>query len=115
MITFQTEVRGEVTVARVAGSVQSTDNALFAGRLTELRKAGPGRVIVDAAELKYINSRAVGDLMLFYQALRAAGGELALVDLSPMVEKVVRAIGLGELVDIYPSVEEAERAWSEEA
>jgi len=115
MITFETEVRGEVTVARVGGSVQSTDNALFAGRLTELRKAGPGRVIIDAAELKYINSRAVGDLMLFYQALRAADGELALASLQPMVEKVIRAIGLAELVGVYPDVAEAGRAWEEDA
>lgn len=115
MITFKTDTLGEMTLLKVAGSVQSDDNVPFANRLTELRKAKPRRVIFDASELEYINSRAVGDLMLFYQSLRAAGGELALADLRPMVEKVVRAIGLGELLSIYPSVEDAERAWSEQA
>jgi anti-anti-sigma factor len=112
MIKLQDRATGELTVLSVSGSLQSSDNPVFAEKLRQLQNACGGRVILDAAGLEYINSQAIADLMVFYQKVSEKGGQLALAGLQPIVDKVVRAVGLSELVTIFPSLSEAESVWS---
>jgi anti-anti-sigma factor len=112
MMQLETTTRGEVTVLKVIGSVQSKENKAFAAKLAELRTSGVRRLIVDAEKLEYMNSQGIADLMVFYHRHNSSGGEMALVGLRPIVEKVVRAVGLSELVGICDTVEEAEAFWS---
>jgi anti-sigma B factor antagonist len=107
-----TRTAGDATVLKVVGSVLSAENQVFAGKLAELRTSGVLRVIVDAEELEYINSQGIADLMVFYSRIHEAGGKLALAGLQPMTEKVVRAVGLSELVELYATAAEAEETWS---
>ena len=107
-----TRTVGDATVLKVVGSVQSAENQTFANKLAQLRTSGVLKIILDAEELEYINSQGIADLMVFYSRIHESGGKMALAGLQPMAEKVVRAVGLSELVELYFTTAEAEEAWS---
>ncbi|MHC4915258.1 MAG: STAS domain-containing protein [Planctomycetota bacterium] len=109
---FDSEMRGEVALVKLSGSIQTGDNESFADRLAGLRKSGAALVVFEGQGLDYINSRAIADLVMFHDFLHGAGGRMALAALSPMVDKVIRAVGLGALVDVYATAEEAVTALS---
>jgi len=111
MISLKDRSTGNLTLLEVSGSLQSRDNRLFAAKLEQMQAGGAQKVIVSTSGLEYINSQAIADLMVFYHRLHESGGELALAGLQPIVDKVVRAVGLGELVTIFATVEEAQEAW----
>jgi anti-sigma B factor antagonist len=107
MLQLETVSRGDLTVVRAAGSVKSGDNADFAAALAEAGRAGPRRVLLDLGGLDYVNSQAMADLINLHERLKARGGALALAGLRPMVEKVIRAVGLIALVEVHDSAERA--------
>ena len=107
MVEFIEEARGEVTILRVVGSVQAADNDKFAQEIQGLLEDGKVRLVIDATNLDYLNSRAMGELVAYYQRARATGGTLALVNLKPMVAKILRAIGLSTLIGCYRTIDEA--------
>ncbi len=113
MISLRTRTIGELTVLEVTGSLQSKDNKTFADSLVKLGSGEARRVVVDASGLEYINSQAIADLMVFYHKLHGGDGDgqLALAGMRPIVDKVVRAIGLAELVTIFATADEAEKTW----
>ncbi len=107
---IEIETRGEVSLVRLSGSVQTTDNEIFADELAGLRKSGATRVVFEASQLEYINSRAIADLVMFNSYLQDAGGRMAMAALNSMVDKVVRAVGLGALVKVCADADEAVEA-----
>ena len=98
------------TVVAVLGSIRAEDNQRFAQVLRELSTPGC-RVILDAAGLDYVNSRALGELVKFVQEVRPKGGVIAVVSPTTLVEKILRAVGLFSLIKTYGAVEEAVEAW----
>jgi anti-anti-sigma factor len=110
MMQLETKGRGGLSIVKLRGSVQSRDNASFAAELDKLNQAGAERVLLDLGGLDYINSQAIADLLNFHDRLKARGGTMALAGLQPMVEKVVRAVGLGSLVAVHATAEEAMEA-----
>ena len=101
---------GSATVIVARGSVRAEDNRRFAEVLRGLRTSGC-RVILDAAELDYVNSRALGEIVRFVQEVRPKGGELVVVSPRPLVKKIIKAVGLLSLVRVCESVEEAAGLW----
>jgi anti-anti-sigma factor len=85
----------------------SDSNREFAQQLEELRLGGDRLVVLDGSELEYVNSQAIGDLMVFHHDLLGRGGRLALAGLRPAVDKVVRAVGLAQVISVFESTEDA--------
>lgn len=110
MAGFSIETRGPLAVLRLNGGIRSDENAAFADALRSLLAAGRPLAIVDASGADYLNSRALGDLVVFCQEVRNRGGEAALAGLCPLVLRTVRCAGLEVLVDIHADVAGAERA-----
>lgn len=113
MVEFAEDAQSNVTVLRVAGSVQTSDNEKFAREIQGLLADGKIRLVIDATNLDYLNSRAMGELVAYYQRAKALGGGLALVRLKPMVAKILKAIGLSTLIGCYRSVDEALQSFQE--
>ena len=110
MVEFVEETRDDVTILRMIGSVQAADNEKFAREIQGLLEDGKIRLVIDATNLDYLNSRAMGELVAYYQRARATNGNLALVNLKPMVAKILRAIGLSTLIGCYRTIDEALRS-----
>jgi anti-anti-sigma factor len=70
--------------------------------------AVPGsRVIVDLAELAFIDCWCVGVLVSAWKQARQAGGDLLLASLRGLVLRILSLTGLIDLLPVFASVEEA--------
>ncbi len=112
MLSVTSEVRGAHAVVHLVGQVQSEENEAFAAGLAGLLGLSARRLILDCSDLDYLNSRGLGDLLSFYQELKARGGELAVAGARPAVLKVMGVVGLDRFLGAYPSVEAVEQAWA---
>lgn len=101
------ERRGTVDVLTVHGSIRAEDNAEFAGTLTKLRHKERPCIVIDARELEYVNSRAMGQLVTFSRDVRLVGGKVMLVQPGRAMTKILRAVGLLSLIPSFEGLEEA--------
>ena len=104
---FSTMRSGEVDIVTLRGGVHAQDNDEFSSALAELAERQRPLVVMDARELGYVNSRAVGALAEFSRRARLAGGRLVLVAPGPTVSKILQAVGLLSFVPTYATLEEA--------
>ena len=109
MLNIASVTRAGHAVVRLSGQVQTEENAALAAGLARLLELPDKRLILDCAELEYLNSRGLGDLLNFYQGLKARGGELVVCGVRPNVIKVMRVVGLDRFLQVFPTVADAER------
>jgi anti-anti-sigma factor len=110
---LQTKRVGEVDVIVPSGSIHAEDVPPFDEALSALRRRSRFTVVIDASDLDYVNSRAIGLLVQFARDARLGGGKIALVRPGPGVEKILRAVGLLSLIPAYDTVDQAVAACSE--
>jgi len=65
------------------------------------------RLILEMAEVRYINSAGLRTLAEILTQVQAKDGDLKLVDLNPRVRRVLQIIGFDKFFSIYDSIEEA--------
>ena len=106
--------RGSVDVLTVTGPIYAEDNDEFVEVMGRLRRGGRFRVVIDARELEYANSRAVATLVSFSRDARLGGGRLVLVRPNATVSKILAAVGLLALVPTYETLDEAVAACGQE-
>lgn len=92
---------------KVEGSIDSKQNEEFDNIFDELAYNKTYRVILDASDITYLNSRAVGRLVAFASNARIAGGRLVMACPSNTVNKIFRSVGLDSIVPCLDSLIEA--------
>jgi anti-sigma B factor antagonist len=111
-LTVQSQTIGDVVVIRCHGRVVSGDEASHLqaeiGRLTALTK----NVVLNLADVTYVDSGGLGSLVRMYGVLRAARGDLKICQLSPFVEQVLQATNLLNVFQPVASEAEAVAAFS---
>jgi len=98
---------GDVEVLAPHGSVHAGDDEEFAEALAALRRERRFLLVIDAREMEYVNSRAIGQLVAFSRDARLAGGKLVMVNVPQSLAKILKAVGLLSLVPTFSSVDEA--------
>ncbi|MGH9493977.1 MAG: STAS domain-containing protein [Candidatus Sulfotelmatobacter sp.] len=100
-LSIATREVGKVTVLDVRGRIVLGDE------IGDLRKAvhdlveqGTKKIILNLADVDYIDSSGVGELVGCYTTLRNAGGELKLLNLSQKVQDVLYVTKLYTVFDI---------------
>jgi anti-anti-sigma factor len=111
-LSLQSQNVGEVLVIRCRGRIVSGDEVRFlqleVEKLTELRKL----VVLQLAEVTYVDSGGLGALVRMFGVLRAARGGLKLCQLSPFVFQVLQPTNLLSVFHPYASEQEAIAAFS---
>ncbi|MCY1138295.1 STAS domain-containing protein [Actinoplanes sp. Pm04-4] len=98
------------TVVGVRGDLDMATSPRLQNSLQELIDAGDRRVVVDLAGVGFMDSSALGALVVTYKALREAGGRLALAAAGPGVRYVLSITSVDQVIELYDSVEAAEAA-----
>ncbi|MBM4078586.1 MAG: STAS domain-containing protein [Planctomycetes bacterium] len=108
---IEVEEHDDVTVLRLAATdfVQEQEARALGSQLGDwLTKEGLGaRVVLSLAKVTYLNSSALGSLLVFEVKLKRRGGELKLCGLSPQVAEVFRITKLDRLFEVYRTEAEA--------
>ncbi len=114
-LTLQHENAGDVLVIRCQGRIVSGDESRLLQREVESLTRDNKRVVLQLAEVNYIDSGGLGALVRLLGVLRAAKGDCKLCRLSPFVTQVLRATNLLNVFHSYDSEKEAVAAFSTHA
>jgi anti-sigma B factor antagonist len=86
------DINGRITLGDETGQLRDTVRKLLA--------AGKKKIVLNLADVDYIDSSGVGELVSSFTAVRNAGGELKLLSLSKKVHDVLQVTKLYTVFDI---------------
>lgn len=98
------------TVIEVHGDLDMATAPQLREGLQRLVDAGDRQVVVDLAEVPFMDSSALGALVVMMKALRDVGGRLSLAGVQPAVLSVLKITSVDRVIDMYADVQEAEAA-----
>src|ERR1700733_4958700 len=112
-LILQSEILEYLVVIRCRGPIGLGDEARALEHETEKLALPKKRVVLQLAEVSFIDSAGLGALVRLFGALRAEGGGLKLCSLSPFVLQVFRVTNLLGVIPTYASEAEAIAAFSQ--
>lgn len=102
-VKMQTKSRqlGDVTVLDVSGRITLGEgNVMLREIVRDLADGGTRRIILNLAEVTYMDSSGIGELVKTHTTLRNMGGELKLVNLNQRVHDLLEITRLVAVFDI---------------
>lgn len=100
-----------VTIYSIEGRVDSEGAVDLDMALQAATASGKYKMVLEMAEVRYINSAGLRTLADILTQDQKAGGDLKLVNLHPKVQRVFQIIGFERFFNIYESVDEAVAAF----
>ena len=102
MLDIKERQMNGTTVLDLEGNViMGGGSKRLAEEARRLTSAGKTNVLLNFADVKYLDSSGVGELLSLSDALSRAEGSLKLANLSPKVEEVLTLSGVLPIFDIY--------------
>lgn len=105
-LEIKKEERDGVTVVHLAGPVDSATIDTFKSKLSRIFRPKGSRIAIDAGELTYMNSNAIGLLVSFRRTLYVNGGRLAFSGVSDRIQRSLQTMRVTQL-KICDTLEEA--------
>ncbi|MEU4566672.1 STAS domain-containing protein [Micromonospora sp. NPDC023956] len=96
------------TVLEVRGELDMATSPQLREGLQRLVDAGDRQVVVDMAGVGFMDSSALGALVVTFKALRDVGGRLSLAAVQPPVRNVLTVTSVDRVIQVYESVRAAE-------
>lgn len=107
---------GDVTIVDISGRIALGDeSAALRDLVTELLSKGDRKIILDLADVNYIDSSGLGTLVSSFATVKRQGGELKLVKLSDKVDDLMEVTRLYTVFDIADNEEEALQSFGRSA
>lgn len=98
---------GDVCVLHLVGNFDFADVETFESHIERAVAAGRQRVVVDAGDLTFLASVALGAFVRAQSRVQRDSGSFALADLPRFAVRVMETIGLDRRLSIHASVDEA--------
>lgn len=104
---------GGVAVVRMAGRLDLLTASAAKQRLAETVTAGSPRLVVDLAEVAFVDSSGLGALIGGLKAARLGGGDLRIARPAEQARVILGLTTLDRVLKVYASVEEAVAAYAD--
>lgn len=102
----RTEILDGATVVHVEGDVDVSSTLALRDTLAAVVGDGSARVVLDLAEVAFIDSAGIGLLVTAHRRAQAADGVFVLAALTPTVARVLELTRTDRLLRVVPSVEQ---------
>jgi len=103
---------GPVTVLDMSGRITLGDgSALLRKTLRELLEQKRIRILLNLADVDYIDSSGIGELVSGYTSVKNRGGELKLLHLTKKVHDLLQITKLYTVFDVYSDEQIAVRSF----
>lgn len=96
------------TVVEVRGDLDMATAPQLHEGLQRLVDAGDRQVVVDLSAVGFMDSSALGALVVVFKSLRDVGGRLCLAAVQPAVLTVLKITSVDRVIDLYDSAQAAE-------
>jgi anti-sigma B factor antagonist len=111
MLSIETDNRQSVSVMKVKGRVDSETAPELDDALTKLLQGNLNQIVLNLQEVDYMSSAGLRAVVKAYQAAKKAGGDLRLASVSEPVEVILRTVGMMQMLQMYPTEQEAVAAF----
>jgi anti-sigma B factor antagonist len=94
---------GDVTVLDLSGKLTrgSGGDELLRATVDRLLEEGPGRILLNLAEVPYMDSAGIGELMAVYRKTKNGGGVTKLLNPLRRVYDVLQLVKLDSIFEVY--------------
>ncbi len=112
MLEIKESKQNEVVVLSLKGKMDASTAGVLDGKVRPLVEGGANRVVLDLAELEYISSAGLRDLLRVAKTLQQVSGKFALSSLRAQVKEVFDMAGFSALCQAFATRAEAVAAVS---
>src|SRR5712691_1057987 len=107
---------GDVVVLDVKGRVQLGDgDELLKDKVNSLLNQGRKKIVLNLAEVPYIDSAGLGEVVRTFTTVSRQGGQLKLLNLTKRITDLLAITKLLTVFDTYDSEQEAVQSFSASA
>ncbi len=111
-VKLTTRQVGDVTVIDAAGRITLGEGAsAFRDMIRELAATGKKKILVNLADVSYIDSSGIGELVSGFTTITNGGGQLKLVGLSKRIKDLLQITKLYTVFDVYDDEAAAVRSF----
>lgn len=110
MAVWTEELSDGIWLVGVSGRLDQGQTAMLEEEAMAVLDAGVNRLVVDMAEVTYVNSGGLRCLVTLWRKARSQGGDVALCRLNERIGEVVSTVGFDKVFKILPTVRAAEKA-----
>ncbi len=107
MVDFQISLVEQVTLIVVSGRIDSMNADELGDTLSDEIERGSRQLVLDLANVSYMSSAGLRELVAAYRKLQEVGGDLRLAQPSSRVQDVLEMSGLDTIFQIYPTQPDA--------
>ena len=112
-VSFQTKMTGDVCVLSPEGKIVIGDEvAALREKIKEVLDGGQKNILVNLANVSYIDSTGVGALVGSFTTIRNQGGQMKLSNLSQRVKDILLVTKLLTVFDVYENETEGARSFA---
>jgi anti-sigma B factor antagonist len=107
-LPLSTRPSQKCTVVQVAGDLDMATSPQLLEGLEQVLDGGTRYVVLDLAGVGFLDSSALGALVVMFKAFRDAGGRLCLAAVQPQVRSILAITSVDRAIDVYDTVQAAE-------
>ena len=107
LLRVDIEDRADHAVVTAAGEIDAATADTVADAVAGALADGYQQVLLDFARVTFIDSTGLGMLVKSHRAAETAGARFAVVHPTPQTRKLIRVLGLDQLLHIYDTHEQA--------
>jgi anti-anti-sigma factor len=93
-------------VVKLSGIINNTNSEELRQQITNLQESGAKTVLVDCQDVAFMDSSALGALVLAFKTLRAANSRLVLCSINEQVRILFELTGMDKVFEIFSSQDE---------
>jgi anti-sigma B factor antagonist len=93
----------QVKVVKLNGIINTSNSQELRENITHLQESGAKIVLVDCQDVTFMDSSALGALVLAFKTLRAADTKLVLCSINEQVRILFELTGMDKVFEIFPS------------
>jgi anti-sigma B factor antagonist len=107
LLRVETEDRTDHALVIASGEIDAATAGSVADAVSGALSDGHKRILLDFAEVTFIDSTGLGVLVKSHRAAEAVDATFAVVHPTPQTLKLIRVLGLDQLLHVYDSHEQA--------
>ncbi len=107
LLRVDTEDRADHVLVTANGEIDAATADQVGDAVASALDGGHKRVLLDFAHVTFIDSTGLGVLVKSHRAAEANDARFAVVHPTPQTRKLIRVLGLDQLLHIYDSLDQA--------
>ncbi len=115
LLKTSTRSQGDVVIIDCYGRIVMGEETAFLRTQVKDLLSESRQIVLNLAEVNYIDSSGLGTLVGLYTSARSVGGEIKLAALTGRVKDVLQITKLGSIFEFYDTAEEAASTFNKQA